>query len=169
MSMAFDVAGALPASSFATMTIGSANVYVALTERWPWRSWICAGSSPPWPGARVVAFRTVSVTSELISWITEPASFVTLTLSVNGSPARAVVARGEDEHTRERATADRDRRAGVGGEALVQVGDPDPLRARLVEPHGHQHLAIRERGLRRHHGERVGGRERDAVRDARHQ
>ena len=72
------------------MTMGSSNVYVALTERWPWRSWICDGSSEPRPGERLAAFSTLSVTSELISWMTEPASFVTLTVSVNGSPARAV-------------------------------------------------------------------------------
>src|SRR5262249_46592655 len=88
--IAFDVAGALPASSCATITIGPAKEEVALTERWPGSGGNCAGSGEPRPAARVVAFSTVSVTCELISWITEPASFVTLTVSVNASPARAV-------------------------------------------------------------------------------
>ena len=40
-------------------------------------------SNVPRPAARLEALRTSSVTKELISWITEPASLVTLTVSVN--------------------------------------------------------------------------------------
>ena len=47
-------------------------------------------SSVPRPGSRLLAFWTSTVTNELISWITLPASFVTLTVSVNVSPARPV-------------------------------------------------------------------------------
>ena len=48
-------------------------------------------SRVPRPGCRVEAFCTTTVTNELISWITLPASFVTLTVSVKVSPARHVV------------------------------------------------------------------------------
>ena len=47
-------------------------------------------SSVPRPGAWFAAFRTETVTNELISWITLPASFVTFTVRVKGSPARTV-------------------------------------------------------------------------------
>ena len=52
----------------------------------------------PRPGPRVEAFWTSMLTNELISWITLPASFVTLTVSVNGSPALAVA--GDTEASR---------------------------------------------------------------------
>ena len=48
-------------------------------------------SSVPRPGWRLEAFSTCTVTNELISVIVLPASLVTRTVRVNGSPARADV------------------------------------------------------------------------------